>query len=124
MVAPMMARMIRLSFRSFAQLNLLLREILELSCVLRQFAGWGRVTGALVIQLAVLSCCVVVSLELIHGAEAPTPVAIRLEPRSRVVIIGNTLAERMQYYGYWESLLHQRFPQLRVTVRPRLITVC
>ncbi|MFM7845811.1 MAG: hypothetical protein ACKPEY_16490, partial [Planctomycetota bacterium] len=29
-----------------------------------------------------------------------------IEPHARVVIVGNTLAERMQYYGHWETLLH------------------
>lgn len=42
---------------------------------------------------------------------------IEIKPESRIVIIGNTLAERMANYGYWETLLHQRFPQHQLTVR-------
>ncbi|MFM7842638.1 MAG: PVC-type heme-binding CxxCH protein, partial [Planctomycetota bacterium] len=40
-----------------------------------------------------------------------------IEPNARVVIVGNTLAERMQYYGHWETLLHERFPRHELYVR-------
>jgi putative heme-binding domain-containing protein len=40
-----------------------------------------------------------------------------IEPRAHVVIVGNTLAERMQYYGHWETLLHERFPRHELYVR-------
>ncbi|QDU38884.1 hypothetical protein Mal4_32160 [Maioricimonas rarisocia] len=43
----------------------------------------------------------------------------RLEVRQndKVVLIGNTLAERMQYFPHWETLLHSRFPEHNLTVR-------
>jgi glucose/arabinose dehydrogenase/HEAT repeat protein len=34
----------------------------------------------------------------------------------RIVLIGNTLAERMQYYCHFETLLHGRFPELELVV--------
>jgi glucose/arabinose dehydrogenase len=42
----------------------------------------------------------------------------RLELRKgdRIIIIGNTLAERMQYYAHFETLLHSRFPELELIV--------
>ena len=47
-------------------------------------------------------------------AEAPK---LTLKKGDRIVIIGNTLAERMQYFGHFETLLHSRFPQLELVVR-------
>ncbi len=35
----------------------------------------------------------------------------------RIVLIGNALAERMQYYGHFETQLHLRFPDRQITVR-------
>lgn len=35
----------------------------------------------------------------------------------RVVLLGNTFAERLQYFGYFESILHYRFPANRLVVR-------
>ncbi len=35
----------------------------------------------------------------------------------KVVILGNTLAERMQYFNHWETLLHHRFPEKKLVVR-------
>ena len=76
--------------------------------------------------------------ELVHGANRlsvrrllawPLPAAVaelaRLPIRrgsnwrkgSKIVLIGNALAERMQYFGHWETLLHSRFPQLELVVR-------
>ncbi len=43
--------------------------------------------------------------------------ALDLEPGDRVVLIGNTLAERMQYHSHWETLLHARFPEHQLVVR-------
>ena len=40
-----------------------------------------------------------------------------LQPHDHVVIVGNTLAERMQYFGNFETLLHARFPQHELYVR-------
>ena len=42
---------------------------------------------------------------------------LKLDQGDRVVIIGNTLAERMQHYGHFETLLHSRFPSHQLVVR-------
>jgi putative heme-binding domain-containing protein len=40
-----------------------------------------------------------------------------VQPGDKIVIIGNTLAERMATFGRWEPLLHSRFPQHQLEVR-------
>ena len=50
------------------------------------------------------------------GASAAEGV-LKLEKGDKIVLVGNTLAERMQYYGNWETQLHARFPQLNLVVR-------
>lgn len=52
------------------------------------------------------------------AAEAvAAPAALKLEKGDRICLIGNTLAERMQYFGHFETLLHSRFPELELVVR-------
>ena len=48
------------------------------------------------------------------GQTAP---AFELRPREHISIIGNTLAERLQYDGWLETLLHARYPQHELVVR-------
>jgi hypothetical protein len=48
---------------------------------------------------------------------ADGPAGVQLQKGDRVVVIGNTLAERMQHVGHWETLLHARFPELELVVR-------
>jgi hypothetical protein len=50
-------------------------------------------------------------------ALAAEPPRLELTQGSKIVLIGNALAERMQYFGHWETLLHSRFPQLELVVR-------
>ena len=50
-------------------------------------------------------------------AAAAEPGRLELRPHDHVVIVGNTLAERMQYFGNFETLLHARFPQHELYVR-------
>jgi len=54
-------------------------------------------------------------LPLSRAADAAEP--LKLKHGDRIVLIGNTLAERMQQFGHWEALLHSRFPQLELVVR-------
>ena len=44
-------------------------------------------------------------------------VELKLNKGDHVVLIGNTLAERFQYFGYFESLLHKEFTDLDLVVR-------
>ena len=53
--------------------------------------------------------------------EAATPVTTRLplelQRGDRIVVIGNTLAERSQGFGQFEAMLQQAYPQLELVVR-------
>ena len=42
---------------------------------------------------------------------------LEIEQGDKVVFIGGTLAERMQYFGHFETLLHSRFPEHELVVR-------
>ncbi len=42
---------------------------------------------------------------------------IEFEPDDHICIIGNTLAERFQEFGYFEALLHSELPEHRLVVR-------
>ena len=47
-------------------------------------------------------------------AQTPT---LELRKGDRVVLVGNTLAERLQLFNHFETLLHTRFPELQLAVR-------
>ena len=42
---------------------------------------------------------------------------LEINKGDRIILIGNTLAERMQYFGHFETLLHSRFPRMNLVVR-------
>jgi hypothetical protein len=50
-------------------------------------------------------------------ASAADPSRLALQPHDHVILIGNTLAERMQYFGNFETFLHSRFPRNELYVR-------
>ncbi|MFH1299808.1 MAG: PVC-type heme-binding CxxCH protein, partial [Planctomycetota bacterium] len=54
-----------------------------------------------------------VSNSQVKGAEPQ----LELQPHDHIVFIGNTFAERMQDAGYFETLLHSRFPDKQLVVR-------
>ena len=62
-----------------------------------------------------LSTFVLAGLLLASSAFSASPLA--LESGDKIVIIGNTLAERMQFGGDFESLLQSRFPGKQLVVR-------
>ena len=41
---------------------------------------------------------------------------LELSKGDRIILIGNTLAERMQYFGNFETLLQSPFPDLNLVV--------
>jgi lysophospholipase L1-like esterase len=58
------------------------------------------------------------SLFLLLGLVPPTPAEpLRLADGDRVVLLGNTLIEREQRYGYWEAALVSRFPDRSIVYR-------
>lgn len=66
-----------------------------------------------------LSLCLLCGLMLApaRSCAAGGPDRLELQPGEKIVLIGNTLAERMQYFGHWETLLHSRFPGHKLVVR-------
>ncbi len=62
-----------------------------------------------------LALCVALSLcTTIAPGFAAQPAKLDLKKGDRIILIGNTFAERMQYYGHFETLLHARFPELEL----------
>ncbi len=51
------------------------------------------------------------------SAQAESPQHLEINPGDRVVMIGNTLAERMLYHSHFETLLYGRFPKHDLVVR-------
>jgi lysophospholipase L1-like esterase len=51
------------------------------------------------------------------ASAAPEILPFELKANDRVVLIGNTLAERMQYFNYFETQLMTRYPELQLSVR-------
>ncbi len=47
----------------------------------------------------------------------PSALPLRFVPHERVALVGNSLAERMNLFGNFESLLHTRFPRQELVVR-------
>ncbi|MFM8497463.1 MAG: hypothetical protein ACKOEM_18365, partial [Planctomycetia bacterium] len=50
-------------------------------------------------------------------ALAPSTLPLQFLEGERVAIYGNSTAERMNLFGHFESLLHQRFPEKKLVVR-------
>jgi putative heme-binding domain-containing protein len=52
-----------------------------------------------------------------RAALAPSQVPLGLIHDERIALVGNSLAERMNLYGYFEALLHSRFSKEHLVVR-------
>jgi lysophospholipase L1-like esterase len=66
------------------------------------------------------ACRIAMCLALALAARAPADAqTARLELRQgdTIVLLGNTLAERMQHFNHFETLLMTRFPELHLRVR-------
>ena len=74
--------------------------------------SYGRVDRPLGIAITLLLLLAPLSV-----VEAGTDLPLELKQGDKIVVLGNTLAERMQYFGRFETLLHSRFPELKLTVR-------
>ena len=61
--------------------------------------------------------CLLLPLLCLLPAFADAADKFELRDGDRVVWIGNTLVEREQRYGYWETLLTQRYPERNITFR-------
>ncbi|MCG8652308.1 MAG: azurin, partial [Pirellulales bacterium] len=63
----------------------------------------------------ILSALFVASLGLVLSPAGAAE--LELEKGDHICLVGNALGERMQHQNQWESLLHQRFGKLELTVR-------
>ena len=52
-----------------------------------------------------------------HISNLAAAPALELRRNERIAFVGNSLAERMSLFGYFEALLHARFPQHQLVVR-------
>lgn len=43
--------------------------------------------------------------------------SLKLQKSDHICLVGNALGERLQHQNSWETLLHQQFPELELTVR-------
>jgi hypothetical protein len=67
-----------------------------------------KITGAL--------CLAVLALPIL-STPARAQDTLTFQRGDRVVFLGNTYAERMRHYGYFETFLRSRFPDLELTFR-------
>jgi putative membrane-bound dehydrogenase-like protein len=58
-----------------------------------------------------------VDFALTKQGESRSSLPLRLSPRERVALVGNSLAERMNLFGNFEALLHSRFGREELVVR-------
>jgi len=62
--------------------------------------------------------CLFLSLSLLAVlARSSGAAELQLKQGDRICLVGNALGERMQFENHWEALLHQRFPELELSVR-------
>ncbi|MEX0711781.1 MAG: PVC-type heme-binding CxxCH protein [Pirellulales bacterium] len=68
-------------------------------------------------RLAVRAVWAVAVAAVATGLAFAGEAKLSLNPGDKIVIIGNTFAERMQQFGHFETLLQSRFPEHRLVVR-------
>ncbi len=64
-----------------------------------------------------LALVVIIGLLRCRQAEAADKPLLDLKRGDHIAIIGNTLADRMQHFGHFETLVHNRFPRHELAVR-------
>lgn len=63
------------------------------------------------------TCLLVALFTLVAGAGIVVAETFELRDGDRVVLVGATLIEREQSYGYWETMLTSHYPQRNITFR-------
>lgn len=61
--------------------------------------------------------CALLLIQPASRAAAQAAPALELKKGDRIVFLGNTLAERLQYFNHFETQLMLRFPELDLSVR-------
>lgn len=62
-------------------------------------------------------CLIAATIFTVTNRDALGDQQLKLNSNDHVIFIGNTFAERMQHAGYFETLLHHRFPDKQLVVR-------
>ncbi len=65
------------------------------------------------LRLYLCALCTVLSI----AVSVTDAAELELKKGDHICLVGNALGERLQHQNQWESLLHQRFPELELTVR-------
>ena len=60
---------------------------------------------------------VLLLLVSVFGSPATADAELVLQRGDHICLVGNELGERMQHHNYWETLLHQGFPEHQLVVR-------
>jgi putative heme-binding domain-containing protein len=69
-------------------------------------------------RFCLLTLALLATLPLVNTAtEQPGTPKFEFQPGDHIAIVGNTLAERLQYDGWLETYLHARFPKHDLSVR-------
>src|SRR5579883_597065 len=71
---------------------------------------------SIMVKRLLFGCIAVWSVPLGLASGGPAE-PFQLKDGDRVVLVGNTLIEREQRYGYWETLLTSRYPDRTITFR-------
>ena len=58
-----------------------------------------------------------IGLALVLSTPATADVPLVVNPGDKVVLIGNTFAERMTMFGHYEARLHARYPEHKLVFR-------
>jgi glucose/arabinose dehydrogenase len=66
-------------------------------------------------RLMTLVTVIGLSLAVCRAARAESPLVVN--PGDKIVVIGNTFAERMSFFGHYETRLHARYPEHKLVFR-------
>ena len=67
--------------------------------------------------LPLVACAALVAGSASAQSSDPAVPRLELRPRDRVILIGNTLADRQQYFNHFETTLLALYPQLELSMR-------
>ena len=82
----------------------------------RRAAGTRRARG-LTVATAAAACWLFGVSALFAGEGTPADPSLEPPQGTRISLIGNTLADRSQHFGWLEAMIHARFPNHNLTVR-------
>ncbi|TWU59083.1 GDSL-like Lipase/Acylhydrolase [Rubripirellula tenax] len=78
--------------------------------------GWLSIVAIVVSSVAATATAQTPRTQTLGTQTLGAP-SLDLQSGDHICLVGNALGERLQHHNEWESLLHQRFPDLNLTVR-------